>query len=397
MIKNKTKGEGINTQECTPKHFSKKMFTKGKKIGMVFFLGMLLLSFVSAETNASIMYAENSSGAMVPLQVNDYGRLKINLDFMNLTAGDLSATGNISLGQKITFAFGEVIDNIQDGWVRVTGDLNVTGGSIDFGGKLLSNDGGVLTWGGQEFVSNVSVMYAENSSGSAAPLVVSDNGGLKLEVGGVASNIWTVVGSVVQMVTAGNVNISGNLDVYGDVNTTGNLEVGGDVNVTGNLKVIGNLSGGIQYAYLKDVKASGQSGGACIVGVYANRSLNSSDSNIGGFGLDSITGEFTLPAGTYTLDAMAPGYRVDQHKIRLWNVNDSSVPLVGSTSYSDSDAAPNRGYMNSFLVGQFNITSTKTFSIQHRCATQDSASDFGTANSFGDSEIYTQVKLIKII
>jgi len=41
--------------------------------------------------------------------------------------GDLYVTTNFTLGQKITFALGETIDNIVDGWVRITGGLNVTG------------------------------------------------------------------------------------------------------------------------------------------------------------------------------------------------------------------------------------------------------------------------------
>ncbi|KKK55366.1 hypothetical protein LCGC14_3075260, partial [marine sediment metagenome] len=39
---------------------------------------------------------------------------------------NLTLTGNLTLGQKITFAFGEIIDNIVDGWIRVVGGLNVT-------------------------------------------------------------------------------------------------------------------------------------------------------------------------------------------------------------------------------------------------------------------------------
>ena len=41
-------------------------------------------------------------------------------------SGNLNVTGNITLGQKITFAFEETIDNIIDGWIRITGNLNVT-------------------------------------------------------------------------------------------------------------------------------------------------------------------------------------------------------------------------------------------------------------------------------
>ena len=40
--------------------------------------------------------------------------------------GDANITGNLNLGEKITFALGEIIDNIVDGWVRVTGGVNVT-------------------------------------------------------------------------------------------------------------------------------------------------------------------------------------------------------------------------------------------------------------------------------
>ncbi len=40
---------------------------------------------------------------------------------------NFQATGNLTLGQKITFTLGEIIDNIVDGWIRITGNLNVTG------------------------------------------------------------------------------------------------------------------------------------------------------------------------------------------------------------------------------------------------------------------------------
>ncbi len=40
---------------------------------------------------------------------------------------NINATGNLSLGQKIIFTLGEVIDNVIDGWITITGGLNVTG------------------------------------------------------------------------------------------------------------------------------------------------------------------------------------------------------------------------------------------------------------------------------
>ena len=41
--------------------------------------------------------------------------------------GNVDFTKNITIGDKITFAFGEIIDNLVNGWLRITGNLNVTG------------------------------------------------------------------------------------------------------------------------------------------------------------------------------------------------------------------------------------------------------------------------------
>ncbi len=53
--------------------------------------------------------------------------------------GDLNVTGDISVGQKITFVFGEMIDNIIDGWIRITGGLNITG-DMQVGGNVTAEN-----------------------------------------------------------------------------------------------------------------------------------------------------------------------------------------------------------------------------------------------------------------
>jgi hypothetical protein len=55
---------------------------------------------------------------------------------------DISGTTNLTLGQKITFAFGEIIDNMVDGWIRITGGLNVT---ENVTAKYFIGDGSQLT------------------------------------------------------------------------------------------------------------------------------------------------------------------------------------------------------------------------------------------------------------
>ena len=44
-----------------------------------------------------------------------------------ITDADINNSINLTLGQKITFAFGEIIDNIVDGWISITGSLDVSG------------------------------------------------------------------------------------------------------------------------------------------------------------------------------------------------------------------------------------------------------------------------------
>lgn len=110
----------------------------------------------------SVMIGENSSN---PLSLN-YGEIyyydyKINGNDINFTnyngtivgrqffyspLGDIggeyiSSSANLTLGQKIVFALGEIIDNIIDGWIRVDGNLNVTnnlsvGENLDVTGNL---------------------------------------------------------------------------------------------------------------------------------------------------------------------------------------------------------------------------------------------------------------------
>lgn len=81
-------------------------------------------------------------------------------------AGNFDIDGNFTLGEKITFALGEVIDNIVDGWITITGNLNVTDNvTADYflgDGSLLTNlpSGGNLSW--NESMANDLYGYARN-------------------------------------------------------------------------------------------------------------------------------------------------------------------------------------------------------------------------------------------
>ncbi len=46
---------------------------------------------------------------------------------LNISDGSIKAAGNLTLAEKITFSLGQIIDNLVNGFLRISGNLNVTG------------------------------------------------------------------------------------------------------------------------------------------------------------------------------------------------------------------------------------------------------------------------------
>lgn len=148
-----------------------------------------------------------------------------------------------------------------------------------------------------------------------------------------------------------------------------------------------------QYEILiKDVKSSGTSGGASSSGVYQTRTLNTVEYNtISGASL--ATNQITLPVGTYDIEASCPAYRPSIHKAKLYNVTTASDAVIGSSEFSlNTDAVQTR----TNIVGRFTVASTNVFEIRHQVSGAWSPDGLGVASSFGDSEIYTIVKITKV-
>ena len=153
---------------------------------------------------------------------------------------------------------------------------------------------------------------------------------------------------------------------------------------------VGGIIAQQPYWNIVDQKANGTNAGSFTSGAWRTRDLNTTIGNNTITGSSLSSNQFTLPSGTYRINASSPAYGVNQHKIKLRNITDSTDVIIGS-SENCVDVQT-----RSFLNGVFTISSSKTFEIQHYGNTTSNTNGFGSASSFSVAEIYTQVELWKL-
>lgn len=149
-----------------------------------------------------------------------------------------------------------------------------------------------------------------------------------------------------------------------------------------------------QVAYAREEQTSGTTGGTFTSGAYTTRTLNTLSS--GGSGISLASNQLTIPAGTWKIFASAPAFACGRHKAKLRNITDSTDTLIGSSEFTEATAT-DRSTTRSIVEGTFTIQSQKVFEIQHRCETTSATNGFGTAASFGDAEVYSQITITRIV
>jgi hypothetical protein len=191
--------------------------------------------------------------------------------------------------------------------------------------------------------------------------------------------------------------LGGDLDLNGnDITGTGAIP---SANLSGALPAIDGsaltgMSGGLysSVAIICDQKPWNIYGGAFNNGAWRTRDLNTEISDIDGI-VSIASNQFTLQAGTYTIEASAPAYRVHFHQIRLYNITDSSVEQYGCAAMAWDNG---NGVTRTFLSDVVTITAAKTFEIQHRCnATVTDGFGVAQLTDSASVSIYTQVKILK--
>ena len=107
----------------------------------------------------------------------------------------------------------------------------------------------------------------------------------------------------------------------------------------------------------------------------------------------SLSGnQFTVPAGTYNIEAFGMVTEAGQHQLALYNTTDTSYDLIGFSSRDVSSTADAPGEM----VGRITIAAEKVFELRHYTTLGFASTGLGTSSDTGQDEIYASLKFEKV-
>ena len=159
---------------------------------------------------------------------------------------------------------------------------------------------------------------------------------------------------------------------------------------SGNLS-FGADSGGLNasYARLADVKGTTTQGGTFTSGAWRTRDINVEETDPDGI-VSLSNNQFTLQAGTYHIFASCCAVGVDNHNCRIYNITDSSTLLTGLANKNQEENVSDYAHVR----GQFTISGTKVFELQHRCQTTVTTHGFGAYASW-NGNVYSTIEIHK--
>ena len=107
-------------------------------------------------------------------------------------ARNLTVVGNPTFGDKITFAFGETIDNILNGLIKITGNLEVTGDLSLLEDVVMVNTGDITgvddlnateVWAAGKLVTASGNLFIDGSATPYAINVVDSTQNISINIG----------------------------------------------------------------------------------------------------------------------------------------------------------------------------------------------------------------------
>ena len=268
------------------------------------------------------------------------------------TTGDVTVGGNLGVGGTLTYEDVTNIDSV--GLITARSGINISSGSLTIPDSII-HSGDI----------NTKIRFPE-----ADAVTIETNGSERLRIN-----------------SAGSWGIGANFGTSGQVLTSqGNSSA----------PTWATPSGGLfaSYAQVCDRKSSGSHGGSFASGDWRTRELNTEAFDPDGI-VTLSSNQFTLQAGSYFINAMAPAQSVVNHQLRLRNITDSNNALFGFSAYasqSSGNATDDNDY--AFLKGRITLSGAKTFELQHRCNTTRNGAGFGQPSTFGE-ETYASVEIYK--
>ena len=151
-----------------------------------------------------------------------------------------------------------------------------------------------------------------------------------------------------------------------------------------------------QTIVFADVKSAGTAGGSSAAGAWNVRTLNTTLIDSHSLSPTLAANVFTLPPGTWIIEAKVPGFQTGNQQARIYQTTGSNIIFYGSSEQNLASG----GYAstNSIVIGSYVIaqSTTSSFRIEHRVTSAQSTNGLGVPNNFGGSEIYTTVKCTRV-
>jgi hypothetical protein len=148
-----------------------------------------------------------------------------------------------------------------------------------------------------------------------------------------------------------------------------------------------------QFAIFNEQQASNTNGGTFTSGSYLKRTLNTTVVNtISGCSIASSV--ITLPAGTYNVQAFAPAFKVNGHRIRIQNTTAATTIVLGMNAFTSGVGA--YAVTHSFANTTFTLSTSSNIELQHYAESTITVNGLGTLCNFGDNEVFSQIQITKV-
>lgn len=157
---------------------------------------------------------------------------------------------------------------------------------------------------------------------------------------------------------------------------------------------IGNIGVGTAVCVLREVQAHAVNGGTFTSGSDQVRVLNTEEHDGESFcTLNTSTGEFTLPAGTYLMYFHAPAQDVSANRAKI--VTDGGTDKIFGTNVSSDLSDPSTVISQGW--GVVTNASEEGYFLKHRCTSTKATSGFGVDMNVGtELEYYAQVIIFRM-